>query len=291
MTSYKKITNDESLWGALYLPLQKKKTRDKALKVVLFGSTNAGALVVDSLLRYEQKYTDLLSLVAVATDDPYDPDTHISVNKRIWKYYKPDEMLTLRNKVINLATEGGIPCYTGSIKTQYFKDLFLKWNPDVILMCCFGQIVDPFIFEYPVYGMYNFHPSDLAANIGAGAQPFQDTMKNGNSTSMMTIHHVNEKIDRGPVVGFSSKINIKKADGNYPQSILTLQEKIPSISGWLGVELIREILNHKEEGVKKPVLRIDFADRTPMHIKQKLLEPANDDLTDMYTLPLHDALL
>lgn len=291
MTSYKKITNDESLWGALYLPVKEKKTRDGALRIVLFGSTNAGALVVDSLLRYEQKYPDLLSLVAVATDDPSDPNTRISVSKRIWKYYDTDEMVALRNKVIDLSTQGGVPCYTGSIKTAYFRNMLLKWKPDVILMCCFGQIVDPFIFEYPVYGMYNFHPSDLAANIGVGAQPFQDTMKYGNSTSMMTIHHVNELIDRGPVVGFSSKINITKADGKYPESILSLQEKIPCISGWLGVELIREVLKNKEEGVQKPVEKIDFAGRTPKHIQQKLLEPANDDLSDMYILPLHDALL
>ena len=291
MTNYKKITNDESLWGALYLPLQEKKTSDKALKVVLFGSTNAGALVVDSLFRFERKYPDLMSLVAVATDDPSDPNTRISVNKRIWKYYNTDEMLILRNKVIDLSTRGGIPCYTGSIKTQYFRDMLQQWQPDVILMCCFGQIVDPFIFEYPVYGMYNFHPSDLAANIGVGAHPFRDTMRNGNSTSVMTIHHVNELIDRGPVVGFSSNINIKKADGSYPASILSLQEKIPSVSGWLGTELIREVIKHKEEGIQQPVSRIDFTSRTPKHIKQKLLEPANDDLSDMYTLPLHDALL
>ena len=291
MTNYKKITNDESLWGALYLPLQEKKITNKVLKVVLFGSTNAGALVVDSLFRFERKYPDLMSLVAVATDDPSDPNTRISVNKRIWKYYNTDEMLILRNKVIDLSTHGGIPCYTGSIKTQYFRDMLQQWKPDVILMCCFGQIVDPFIYEYPVYGMYNFHPSDLAANIGVGAHPFRDTMRNGNSTSVMTIHHVNELIDRGPVVGFSSNINIKKADGSYPASILSLQEKIPSVSGWLGTELIREVIKHKEEGIQQPVSRIDFTSRTPKHIKQKLLEPANDDLSDMYTLPLHDALL
>ncbi len=291
MTSHEKIITDQSLWGALYVPQQAKYPSGKGLRVVLFGSTNAGALVIDSLLRFEKKYPDLLNLVAVATDDPVDPNTRISVNKRIWKYYNEDEMLTLRNKVIDLSTSGGVPCYTGSIKTAYFRKMIVKWNPDVILMCCFGQIVDPSIFEYPVYGMYNFHPSDLAANIGVGSQPFQDTIKYGNSTSMMTIHHVNELIDRGPVVGFSSKINIKKADGNYPASILSLQEKIPSVSGWLGVELIREVLKHKEGGIQKPVSSVDFAGRTPMYIKQKLLEPANDDLSDMYTLPLHDAIL
>ena len=291
MTCYKKIINDESLWGALYAPLTAKKASAKALKVVLFGSTNAGALVVDSLLRFENKHPDLLNLVAVATDDPSDPNTRISVSKRIWKYYTQDEMLMLRNKVIDLSTHGGIPCYTGSIKTAYFKNMLLQWNPDVILMCCFGQIVDPFIFKYPVYGMYNFHPSDLAANIGAGAQPFQDTIRNGNSTSVMTIHQVDENIDSGPVVGFSPDINIKKADGNYPLSILSLQEKIPSISGWISVELIREVIKHKHKNLHKPVSTIDFATRTPERIKQKLLEPANDDLTDLYTLPLHDALL
>jgi methionyl-tRNA formyltransferase len=291
MTSYKKIIDNESLWGALYTPLKEKKTSDKALRVVLFGSTNAGALVVDSLLRFEQKYPDMISLVAVATDDPADPDTRISVSKRIWKYYNREEMLMLRNKVIDLSTGGGIPCYTGSIKTQYFRKMLLEWKPDVILMCCFGQIVDPVIFNYPVYGMYNFHPSDLAANIGVGAQPFQDTMMNGSSTSVMTIHHVNEKIDQGPVVGFSPDINIKKADGNYPVSILSLQEKIPSVSGWLSVELISDIIKNKQAGIKKPVSSVDFAKRTPEKIKQKLVEPANDDLNDMYTIPLHDTLL
>jgi len=291
MSSYKTIIDDESLWGALYTPLKEKKTSDNALRVVLFGSTNAGALVVDSLLRFEQKYPDMISLVAVATDDPVDSNTRISVSKRIWKYYNREERLMLRNKVIDLSTGGGIPCYTGSIKTQYFRNRLFQWNPDVILMCCFGQIIDPVIYNYPGYGMYNFHPSDLAANIGVGAQPFHDTIMNGNATSVMTIHRVNEKIDQGPVVGLSPEINIKKADGNYPASILSLQEKIPSVSGWLSVELISDIIKNKQAGIRKPVSSVDFADRTPERIKQKLAEPANDDLNDMYTLPLHDILL
>ncbi len=290
-TSYKKIHNNESLWGAFYAPLYPKQGSDKALRTVLLGSTNAGALVVESLLRFENKYPDLLNLKAVATDDPCDHQTQISVSKRIWKYYSHEEMLMLRNKVINLSTKGGVPCYTGSIKTEYFRNLLQQWDPELILMCCFGQIIDPYIFEYPVYGMYNFHPSDLAANIGMGAQPFQETIKNGRSTSVMTIHHVNEKIDRGPIVGYSPDICIKKADGHYPQSILSLQEKIPSVSGWLSVELISNIIKNKQQGIQKPVSKIDFSKTTPDHIKLKLLEPANDNLTDMYRIPYHDALL
>lgn len=144
MTTYfKKIKSSKSRWGALYVPLEPKQGSEQALRTVLFGSTNAGALVVESLLRFETKYPDLLNLKAVATDDPCDPDTEISVSKRIWKYYNQEEMRVLRNKVIDLSTEGGVPCYTGSIKTEYFRDMLREWDPELILMCCFGQIVDP----------------------------------------------------------------------------------------------------------------------------------------------------
>jgi len=287
---YRKIVNEEALWGALYVPVEPKRGSDSGLRTVIFGSTNGGALVIESLARLEQKDPALLNLVGVATDDPCDPNTRISVNKRIWRYYSTGEMAAMRDKVIDETTAWGIPCYTGSVKTEYFREILKQWDPEVIIMCCFGQKVDPFIFNFPVYGMYNFHPSDLAANIGEGSQPFHDTMDNGHATSVMTVHLVNEWIDRGPIIGWSARINIVKADGTFPASILSLQEKIPSICGWLGVELINEILKNKRAGIEEAVGFINFDALTPESIKQRLLEPANDDLTDRYTLPLHDSI-
>ncbi len=291
MAEYQIITNEESLWGAFYTPLHPKKGSPEGLRVVVFGSTNAGALVIDSLLRFEKKYPGLINLTGVATDDPYDPNTKISVSKRIWRYYSKDEMYSLRNKVIGLVTSGGVPCYTGSVKPGYFKDIFLHWNPDLIIMCCFGQKIDSFIFDYPAYGMYNFHPSDLASKIGEGTQPFHDTMNNGKNTSVMTIHLVNELIDKGPIVGWSPKINIRKSDGTYPLSILSLQEKIPSVCGWLSVELIIEIVRKKQSGLKGAVTEINFGELIPALVRKKLMEPANDDLSDRYELPRHDCII
>lgn len=287
---YTKRINEESLWGALYAPVSLKTGSGEGLRIVVFGSTNGGALVIDYLQRFEQISPGVINLVGVATDDPVDPDTKISVSKRIWRYYGKDEMILLRDKVINLSTSGGVPCYTGSVKTAYFREILRQWDPDVIIMCCFGQKVDAYIFNYPAYGMYNFHPSDLASNIGKGAQPFHDTLSNGHTASVMTVHLVNEWIDRGPIIGWSPKINIVKADGAYPESILSLQEKIPSICGWLGIELILEVIRKKLTGAAGPVGIIKFDELIPDSIKQKLMEPANDDLTDMYTLPLHDLI-
>ncbi len=106
----------------------------------------------------------------------------------------------------------------------------------------------------------------------------------------MTVHIVNEFIDQGPIVGISPKINILKADGNYPMSIRSLQEKIPSVCGWLSVELILEIIKKKQTGTNGQVTAINFDELTPAYIKRKLMEPANDDCTDRYTLPLHESL-
>jgi folate-dependent phosphoribosylglycinamide formyltransferase PurN len=285
--NYKKLEDNGSLWGGLYQPLKAKSPPGNGLRTVVFGSTNAGALVVESLRRLEQKSPDLISLTGVATDDPVDPKTRITVQKRIWKYYNAVEMENLRNKVIHTAMGAGSPCYTGGVKTDYFREIFKQWDPELIIMCCFGQKIDEFIFRYPVYGMYNFHPSDLASNIGAGPQPFQGTLKNNRKTSVMTVHQVNEHIDRGPIVGNSPEVNITKSDGSYPSNLLVLQEKIPSVCGWLGVELVLEAVKIKQSGRQHAISSFDFSGVIPESIKQILLKPATDDLPETYALPFH----
>jgi hypothetical protein len=135
--------------------------------------------------------------------------------------------------------------------------------------------------------MYNFHPSDLKQKIGAGARPFNETMENEHKLSRMSIHTVTEEIDAGPVVGTSPLINICLEDGRYPSNILTLQEKIPSVCGWMTIELILTILEHKEKGNHSPVQCVNFQQNFPAYIKEKLMEPARDDPKADYRLPLH----
>lgn len=288
--NYHKIVNQDSIWGALYLPVRLQPATEGPLRTVVFGSTNAGALVIEALELLGKKFPGKICLTGVATDDPCDPLTRISVQRRIWKHYSEEERSLLMNRVIDLTTGFGVPCYTGSVKTDYFRNILRQWNPDLMIMCCFGQKVDEYVFSYPSYGMYNFHPSDLAAKIGEGSQPFHDTLNNGRKTSVMTVHLVTEVIDRGPIVGQSPKVNIRKADDSYPLNILSLQEKIPAICGWLSVELAQEIIRKRETGSTGPLASIDFDRLIPDYIKQRLMEPANDDLSDRYLLPLHNAI-
>jgi len=290
MSVKRTVTDPGFLWGHLYEPVSSGSNRRQGLRTVIFGSTTAGNLVISDLSRLELHHPDLINLVAVATDDPLDPHTQISVAKRIWSKYTEQEMERLRDLVIDSSMKAGVPCYTGSVKTEAFRSLFRRWDPDVVIMCCFGQRIDQPLFHYPPFGMYNFHPSDLAANIGAGPKPFEVTISQGRTTSRMIVHQVNEIIDGGPIVGSSPPVNICLADGRYPESLLTLQEKIPSVCGWMAVELIRILHDRKQKGLKGAIPFIDFEAVTPLSVKRLLMEPALNDPGVLYTLPDHPLL-
>lgn len=277
-------------WGSLYEPNCKKNLKKNGLRTAVFASTTAGHLLLDHLIRLERKFPETFNLIGIATDDPLDPNTKISVQKRIWKYYNKAEMNQMRNSVVDLSASAGIECYTGSVKTDFFRKLIQKWHPEVIIMCCFGQKIDAQIYDYPTLGMYNFHPSDLAARIGAGAQPFQETILNGNQTSLMTLHHVTEVIDKGPIVGQSPPVCIVDENGNHPEDVKNLQEKIPSVCGWMGVELVKSLIELKSTSSETKIKTIDFSARFPQSIKNQLLEYVKAD-PELYKLPDHPDIL
>lgn len=291
MAEFNKITNEASLWGDYYDPVIQKTNAGNGLRVVLFVSCNCGNNVLWSLNLLEQKFPHNLNIIGVATDDPVDPDARISLKKRIWSQYTPGERADLKNKIINSCMTIGIPCYTGAVKTDYFRNIYQSWKPEVLLMFCFGQKLDSSLYGYPALGSYNLHPSDLPRQMGAGTQPFQNAIRNGLKTSPLVIHQITELIDMGPIVGVSPPVNICLDDGTYPLSLLTLLEKITTVGGWMSVQLISDLISHKASGETGAVHRIDFGAKLPGEIKKMLMEPAENDLTEMYELPLHPLLM
>lgn len=290
MSEFKKIIESESLWGELYIPLKPKNNPGTGVKVVLFVSCNCGNNVLKNIFRFEQKNPDLLNIVGVVTDDPVDPHARITLKKRIWNQYTPEERSALKDKIINTSMNIGIPCYTGAVKTDYFRRIYKSWDPEVLIMFCYGQLLDTILYEYPVRGAYNLHPSDLPNKIGAGAQPFHDAIKNGLKTSPLVIHHITEVIDSGPIVGISTPVNIMLKDDTYPKNLITLLEKITSIGGWMCVQLVSDIVKMKDRGETGPLTQIDFNRELPEEIKQLLMKPAINDLAEMYEVPPHPVL-
>ncbi len=290
MPEFRKIVSAETLWGELFEPSLPKINTGDGLRVVLFISCNCGNSVLKNLYEFEKRYPNLLNIIGVATDDPVDPAARITLKKRIWNFYTPDERAELKDKLVNSCMEVGVPCYTGATKTDYFRAIFKAWDPEVLIMFCFGQWLDAFFYGYPSRGAYNLHPSDLPKKIGAGTQPFQNAIRNGLSSAPLTVHQIGELIDMGPIVGVSPQVNIRLADGSYPESILTMLEKITSIGAWMCVQLVHEISRMKIRGENGPVQCIDFKGLMPENIKQQLAMPAVNDLSEMYTVPTHTLL-
>lgn len=291
LSEYRILTCPETQWGALYQPVAPQKPKPGALRLVLFISCNCGVNLLNNLYKLTEKRPGTIHIAGVATDDPTDPAARITLRKRVWNEYTHEQCRELKEKMITNCLHKGIPCYTGAVKTEYFRQMYREWDPDVLIMFCFGQKLDPFIYEYPVMGAYNLHPSDLPKKIGAGTQPFQNAIRNGLKSSPLVIHQITELIDMGPIVGVSPPVNFCLADGSYPASILTLLEKITNIGGWMSVELVLEILKRKQSGNTGATNQINFDGIIPESVREFLSSPATNDLTRMYEVPPHPSLM
>lgn len=277
-------------WGGLINPPKAKPPKTEGLRTVLFTSCSCGNQLLKDLARFEELYPGKLNIIGVVTDDPTDPAARISLKKRIWSYYSAGEREVIFRKMLTDTLELGIPCYTGEVKTDYFHEIFQRWNPETLIMYCFGQIIDAQIFRFPPMGSYNLHPSDLPNKIGAGSQPFLNTLQSGNKTSPLVVHEVDEHIDAGPVIGVSPPINICLEDGSYPEQILSVADKILSFGGWMGVELIQTIIRKKERGESGPVSAICFNNLVPDPIRELLQKPAVNVHPYPYDNPRHPLL-
>lgn len=232
----------------------------EGLRVAVFGSAWRGLHTMAHLLREELDHPEEINLVGLATDDvsqevANDRKPKISTGRRLWQYIEPTDREELQNYVKGSAVMNGIDCYTGDVKTEAFwgsGGILEYWNPDVIVMSTFGQLIPPEVIRFPRYGMYNFHPSDLAHGKYPGPDPFTEMMNAGESTTRMTCHHVNEAFDEGHVVGFSPEIPIQDDAGAYPawsngmSTVEALHLHTSPAAGRMAVELVREIAARRE---------------------------------------------
>lgn len=271
----KTIKGPGSQWGELIIPDKSvnPEKNDKGLRVLGFGSTYPGYLIIEALKRFEKKYPEKINIVGFATDDATNSEAKISVKKRIWRLYSEKEKNELVNKVKYSALSFGIPCYTGEVKNEFFRELLKEWNPELIIVCGLGQKLDKTIINYPVFGIYNNHPSDLRKFIGTGAQPYEGTMEQGDTETRLTIHQVSEEIDEGKIVGMSPPINILAENGNYPEDIRKLHDKVTSVCGWMALDIINEALKRKQQGQISPINSLDFESGFHREIRNKLMEP------------------
>jgi methionyl-tRNA formyltransferase len=271
-------------WGTYYVPSQHTVHEHSGLRIVLFGSTLGGMWVLESLKQLKAVLGERISLVGLATDDARDVQARISIKKRIWHYFEKPERHRMVEAIIENGLSEGMEVFTGNIKSEYFNQLLRKWNPDLIIMACFGQIVPHSIFTYPKMGMYNFHPSDLKNNIGAGPRPFEETLESRMNHTCVSLMGVTEVIDHGPMIGQSPAIRITGKNDDFFDDVLLSEEKVTSIfphMTWILVEKIVSLY-----GTSMPEnFHIDFDNEIEETVKQRLMEPLAGQHGNVYPFP------
>lgn len=105
-----------------------------------------------------------------------------------------------------------------------------QWNPDLIVVAAFGQILRPEVLNLPPYGCINVHASLLPR--WRGAAPIQAAILHGDEETGITVMRMDPGVDTGPTLS-------QRALPVLPEDTAgTLSERLAS----LGAELLIETL-------------------------------------------------
>ncbi len=110
-----------------------------------------------------------------------------------------------------------------------------EYEPDIIVVVAYGQIIQKEILELPKYGCVNVHASLLPKL--RGASPIQHAILQGETESGVTIMQMDEGLDTGDMLSKAS-VSISGLNGQQLHDLLAK----------LGAELLIETLPRIESG-------------------------------------------
>ncbi len=110
-----------------------------------------------------------------------------------------------RGKVVSptpvkeIATQHDIPVYQpAKIKSPEAIDQINLWQPELIVVVSYGQIIPKEILKYPAHGCINVHASLLPRY--RGAAPIQRALMDGEKISGITTMFMDEGLDTGDII-------------------------------------------------------------------------------------------
>lgn len=143
--------------------------------------------------------------------------------------------------VKTIAVEKGIKVYQPvRVREQEFVEILRGYNPDVIIVVAFGQIIPESILEIPKYGCVNIHGSLLPKY--RGAAPIQWAVLDGEKETGVTTMLMDKGIDTGDIL-LKRVINLAE-----DETAGSLFDKLMV----LGAETILETLEGLENGSITP---------------------------------------
>lgn len=140
------------------------------------------------------------------------------------------------------AQELDIPVYQPqSMKSEEALEIINNYDPDVIIVAAYGQIIPKTVLDAPKYGCVNIHGSLLPKY--RGASPIQQSVLNGDKITGVTTMLMDVGIDTGDI------LLTKETEIGENETSGELFDRLADLGG----ELILETLKALEEGSVTPV--------------------------------------
>ncbi len=114
-------------------------------------------------------------------------------------------------------------------------EILKNWNPDIILVAAYGQILRQNVLDLPRFGCINVHASLLPR--WRGAAPIQAAILAGDPVTGVSIMKMDAGIDTGPL------FSIRRVDIHETDDAQTLGQKLAEAGGDLLLEALPSIFN------------------------------------------------
>jgi methionyl-tRNA formyltransferase len=125
------------------------------------------------------------------------------------------------------------------------------WNPDLIVVAAFGQILRPNVLDLPKFGCINIHASLLPR--WRGAAPIQASILAGDNQTGITIMKMDPGLDTGPMLS-QKAIEILPTDTGG-----SLFEKLSALGGDLLLETLPRYLGGQLQPQPQPEDGVTYA--------------------------------
>jgi methionyl-tRNA formyltransferase len=120
---------------------------------------------------------------------------------------------------------------------KIFLEELRSRNLDVIVVAAYAKILPLELFDCAKFGAVGIHPSLLPAL--RGASPIQGAILSGAKETGVSLYKMDEKMDHGPILGFSEKIEING------QSYGELLPKLAILGGQLALRILPDFIEGK----------------------------------------------
>ena len=154
--------------------------------------------------------------------------------------------------VKRLAQELGIPTIQPEkLRAPEAMHQLRKWNPDLIVVAAFGQILRSDVLDLPRYGCINVHASLLPR--WRGAAPIHAAILHGDEETGVTIMKMDVGLDTGPILTQRS-IRLTRQD-----TAASVTETLSQLGAELLIETLPDYLSGKLQPVPQPEEGVTYA--------------------------------